>query len=87
MSFAANQSFSTVRAELCMPEFVTRRMDEHYVTRVQQLLGGEHLHVWKPAQADSIMLAGNDYLCMEPAPRLRSRLVPCPVSCAMATGR
>jgi CAI-1 autoinducer synthase len=64
MSFAANQSFSSVRAELCMPEFVTRRMDEHYVTRVQQLLGGEHLHVWQPAAADAIMLAGNDYLCI-----------------------
>lgn len=47
-----------------MPEFVTRRMDEHYVTRVQQLLGGEHMHVWKPAGANAIMLAGNDYLCM-----------------------
>jgi CAI-1 autoinducer synthase len=70
MSFAANQSFSTVRAELCLPEFVTRRMDEHYVTRVQQLLGGEHLHVWKPAASDAIMLAGNDYLCISRQPEL-----------------
>lgn len=53
-----------------MPEFVTRRMDEHYVTRVQQLLGGEHLHVWKPAGANAIMLAGNDYLCMSNQPEL-----------------
>lgn len=64
MSFAANQYATPVSAEQRMPAFVTRRMDEHYVTRVQQLLGGEHLHVWKPAQADSIMLAGNDYLCI-----------------------
>jgi CAI-1 autoinducer synthase len=64
MSFAANQYALPVRAEQRMPAFVTRRMDEHYVTRVQQLLGGEHLHVWKPAQADAIMLAGNDYLCI-----------------------
>ncbi len=64
MSFAANQSFSPARAELCLPEFVKCRMNEHYVTRIQQLLGGEHLHVWKPAGSDAIMLAGNDYLCI-----------------------
>ncbi|MES2016778.1 MAG: alpha-hydroxyketone-type quorum-sensing autoinducer synthase [Pseudomonadota bacterium] len=64
MSFAANQYTIPVRAEQCMPAFVTRRMDEHYVTRVQQLLGGEHLHVWKPASAGAVMLAGNDYLCI-----------------------
>lgn len=70
MSFAANTTFSTVRAERCMPDFVTRRMDEHYVTRVQDLLGGEHLHVWKPAEAGAIMLAGNDYLCISNQPEL-----------------
>ncbi len=64
MSFAANQYATPVRAEQRMPAFVSRRMDEHYVTRVQQLLGGEHLHIWKPAAADAIMLAGNDYLCI-----------------------
>jgi CAI-1 autoinducer synthase len=64
MTFATNQAVNPVRAELRMPSFVTRRMDEHYVTRVQQLLGGEHLHVWKPAGARAIMLAGNDYLCI-----------------------
>jgi CAI-1 autoinducer synthase len=51
-------------AEHCMPEFVTRRMDEHYITRVQQLLGGEHMHVWQPAGAGAVMLASNDYLCI-----------------------
>lgn len=70
MSFATNQSFSAIRAELSMPSFVQRRMDEHYVTRVQQLLGGEHLHVWKPAEAGAVMLAGNDYLCISNQPEL-----------------
>jgi CAI-1 autoinducer synthase len=70
MTFAANQAVNPVRAELRMPSFVTRRMDEHYVTRVQQLLGGEHLHVWKPAGAHAIMLAGNDYLCIGKQPEL-----------------
>ncbi len=64
MSYAANQATVTFRAEQRMPSFVTRRMDEHYVTRVQQLLGGEHMHVWNPARAGAVMLAGNDYLCI-----------------------
>ena len=70
MSFAANQQNNDFRAELRMPAFVTRRMDEHYVTRVQRLLGGEHLHVWKPASAGAVMLAGNDYLCIANETRL-----------------
>ena len=53
-----------ISAEQCMPTFVTKRMDEHYVTRVEQLLGGEHMHVWSPAEAGAVMLAGNDYLCI-----------------------
>lgn len=64
MSIAARHSHITFRAEHLMPDFVTRRMDEHYITRVEQLLGGEHLHVWKPAEAGAVMLAGNDYLCI-----------------------
>ena len=65
MTLTARQHTSTsLRAEHCMPGFVTRRMDEHYVTRLQNLLGGEHLHVWSPAGADAVMLAGNDYLCI-----------------------
>lgn len=64
MTFDANQTQQTMHAEKRMPAFVTKRMDKHYVTRVQQLLGGEHMHVWKPAAAGAIMLAGNDYLCI-----------------------
>ena len=57
-------------AEQLMPDFVTRRMDEHYVTRVEQLLGGEHLHAWQPTPAGSVFLAGNDYLCLAGEPEL-----------------
>jgi CAI-1 autoinducer synthase len=57
-------------AEQLMPDFVTRRMDEHYVTRVEQLLGGEHLHAWQPTPAGSVFLAGNDYLCLAGEPAL-----------------
>ena len=38
MTLAAHQTIHALRAELRMPSFVTKRMDEHYVTRVQQLL-------------------------------------------------
>jgi CAI-1 autoinducer synthase len=64
MTFAINQNKNAFCAEQRMPSFVSKRMDDHYVTRVQQLLGGEHMHVWKPAGAGAIMLAGNDYLCI-----------------------
>ncbi len=61
---------SFLSAEHCMPAFVTRRMDAHYVTRVEQLLGGEHMHVWRPAADDAVMLASNDYLCLAAEPAL-----------------
>ncbi len=77
MSFAANQYALPVRAEQNLPAFVSRRMDEHYITRVQQLLGGEHLHVWAPAKADAIMLAGNDYLGISSQPELLAAQARC----------
>ncbi|RYF05447.1 MAG: quorum-sensing autoinducer synthase [Oxalobacteraceae bacterium] len=64
------ERFATQPAARRMPEFVTRRMDEHYVTRVEKLLGGEHMHVWAPPQAGAVMLAGNDYLCIANEPAL-----------------
>lgn len=70
MSLAIRQPKSFDRAENLLPAFVTKRMDEHYIIRVEQLLGGEHLHVWKPAEAGAIMLAGNDYLCISGEPGL-----------------
>jgi CAI-1 autoinducer synthase len=39
-------------------------MDEHYITRIEQLLGGEHPHAWQPTPAGAVFLAGNDYLCL-----------------------
>ncbi|MBJ7309131.1 alpha-hydroxyketone-type quorum-sensing autoinducer synthase [Rugamonas sp. CCM 8940] len=57
-------------AEHSMPDFVTRRMDEHYVTRIEKLLGGEHPHAWQPTPAGAVFLAGNDYLCLAGEPAL-----------------
>lgn len=57
-------------AGLRMPAFVTRRMDEHHVNRIEQLMGGEHVHVWKRQGPGAVMLAGNDYLCLANEPAL-----------------
>lgn len=59
-----------IPAEQQMPDFVTRRMDEHYITRIEQLLGGEHPHAWQPTPAGAVFLAGNDYLCLAGEPEL-----------------
>lgn len=59
-----------IPAEQQMPDFVTRRMDEHYITRIERLLGGEHPHAWQPTPADAIFLAGNDYLALAGEPAL-----------------
>ncbi|MGZ3183747.1 MAG: alpha-hydroxyketone-type quorum-sensing autoinducer synthase [Telluria sp.] len=47
-----------------LPHFVTRRMEEYYVGRVERLQGGSPMHVWTPSRPDAIKLAGNDYLCL-----------------------
>lgn len=57
-------------AEHFMPEYVTRRMDAHYVTRIARLLGGEHPHAWQPVAPGAVFLAGNDYLCLSGEPSL-----------------
>jgi len=55
---------------LHMPAFVTKRMDAHHVDRIEQLMGGEHVHVWKRQGPGAVMLAGNDYLCLANEPSL-----------------
>lgn len=51
-------------AEQSLPDYLEQRMDQHYVTRIEKLLGGQHPHAWQPTPADAIFLAGNDYLCL-----------------------
>jgi len=66
-----NTSFHPLfAAEHLMPDYVRRRMDAHHVTRIEQLLGGEHPHAWQPVQSGSVFLAGNDYLCLAGEPAL-----------------
>jgi CAI-1 autoinducer synthase len=75
MSYAIAQNQADARvafhpAEHNMPDYVTRRMDEHYVTRIERLLGGEHPHAWQPTPSGAIFLAGNDYLSLAGEPAL-----------------
>ena len=49
-------------AEQCLPAFVRARMDEHYIDRIEKLLGGEHMHQWRPPGPDAIYVASNNYL-------------------------
>ncbi len=57
-------------AEQRLPLFVRTRMDSHYIDRIQNLLGGEHMHEWRPPGPASIYLASNDYLCIAAEPEL-----------------
>jgi CAI-1 autoinducer synthase len=70
MSLSTTTQVHTRTAALHMPSFVTGRMDAHHVTRIEQLMGGEHVHVWKRPGPGAIMLAGNDYLCLASEPSL-----------------
>ena len=67
----------SVPASQRLPGFVTERMDEHYVTRVEKLLGGEHMHVWKQPEPGAVMLATNDYLCIANEPCLIQAQMDC----------
>lgn len=53
-----------------MPAFVSARMDQHYIDRIEKLLGGEHLHKWCAPGPDAIYLSSNDYLCIAAEPVL-----------------
>lgn len=57
-------------AEHTLPRFVNARMDEHFIQRVGQLLGGEHMHHWRTPGPDAIYVASNDYLCITAEPEL-----------------
>jgi CAI-1 autoinducer synthase len=62
--------FNPQAAEHRLPDYVNRRIDDHYVVRIEQLLGGHHPTAWQPTPADAIFLAGNDYLCLVGEPSL-----------------
>lgn len=57
-------------AEQRLPAFVSERMNEHYIDRIEKLLGGEHLHQWRSPGPDAIYLSSNDYLCIAAEPVL-----------------
>lgn len=65
-----DQSQITLAAEQRLPAFVSARMDEHYIDRIEKLLGGEHMHQWRAPGPDAIYLSSNDYLCIAAEPAL-----------------
>jgi CAI-1 autoinducer synthase len=77
MTMLTTNQINARRATLHMPSFVTRRMDAHHVTRIEQLMGGEHVHVWKRPGPGAVMLAGNDYLCLSNEPSLLAAQANC----------
>lgn len=70
MSIALTAHPKPPAAEHRMPDYISRRMDEHHIVRIQQQLGGHHPCAWQPTPADAIFLAGNDYLCLAGEPVL-----------------
>lgn len=77
MTMLTTNHINARRATLHMPSFVTRRMDAHHITRIEQLMGGEHVHVWKRPGPGAVMLAGNDYLCLSTEPSLLAAQASC----------
>jgi CAI-1 autoinducer synthase len=77
MTMLTTTHINARRASLHMPSFVTRRMDAHHVTRIEQLMGGEHVHIWKRPGPGAVMLAGNDYLCLSNEPGLLAAQADC----------
>ena len=67
---AVKKSTVNLAAEQRLPAFVTSRMDEHYIDRIQKLLGGEHLHQWNQPGPEAVYLASNDYLGIAAEPTL-----------------
>ena len=59
------------RAERHLPDFVTRRMQAHYVDRMQNVWGGDHLLHGIAPPADALHMSSNDYLDLLSVPRLR----------------
>lgn len=67
---AVHQERVNLTAEQCLSAFVNARMDEHYIERIQKLLGGEHMHQWSQPKLEAVYLASNDYLCVAAEPAL-----------------
>lgn len=55
-------SVSCVSAPL--PAWITKRMDTHFVDRLEKLWGGDHLLHGRTPNPDALHLSSNDYLCL-----------------------
>lgn len=61
---ATHKEQVNLAAEQRLSAFINARMDEHYIDRIQKLLGGEHMHQWLSPRPEAVYLASNDYLCI-----------------------
>ncbi|PFH09865.1 CAI-1 autoinducer synthase [Collimonas sp. PA-H2] len=66
-------------AEQRLPAFVSTRLDEYYIDRVEKLWGGEHILHWSPSGPNAIYLSSNDYLCIA----AEAQLIKAQVACLM----
>lgn len=59
------------RAERRLPEFVTQRMNAHFVDRLQNVWGGDHLLHGLTPKPDALHMSSNDYLDLLSVRQLR----------------
>ncbi|WP_211455146.1 alpha-hydroxyketone-type quorum-sensing autoinducer synthase [Collimonas antrihumi] len=67
-------------AEQRLPAFVSSRLDEYYIERMEKLWGGEHLLHWSLPGPNAIYLSSNDYLCIAAEPQLIKAQAACLMS-------
>lgn len=47
-----------------LPEWIAKRMDAHFIDRMEKLWGGDHLLHGRTPGPDALHLSSNDYLCL-----------------------
>lgn len=74
MSYAVAQSgarpFIYSGKSAPLPPWITRRMDTHFVDRMEKLWGGDHLLHGRTPGPNALHLSSNDYLCLLGEPGL-----------------
>lgn len=68
MPLSAHQSHPTISISpgrsAPLPEWIAKRMDAHFVDRMEKLWGGDHLLHGRTPGPDALHLSSNDYLCL-----------------------
>ena len=68
MPLSAHQSHPTISISpgrsAPLPEWIAKRMDAHFIDRMEKLWGGDHLLHGRTPGPDALHLSSNDYLCL-----------------------